>query len=311
MAAPTPIPPNFRIAVVGAGAVGGYYGAKLAHSGRDVHFLMRRDLEHVRKGGLQVRSKQGDFHLEKVECHGDTAEIGPVDLVIIALKATSNAALETLIPPLLKEGTMLLTLQNGLGNEEFLAERFGRERVLGGLCFVCLNRTEPGVIEHIGEGRISIGEFSGAPLPRTHAVAAEFKRAGVACSAVENLAHERWRKLVWNVPFNGLSIVGGGIDVAEILADEDLRYLTRRLMQEVIAAAGALGFLIPEAFVEDNIRKTEGMGAYRPSSLIDFLEGRAVEVEAIWGEPCRRATNAGAEVGRLEMLYHQIRRLCR
>lgn len=299
--------PNYRIAVVGAGAVGGFYGAKLAHIGRDVHFLMRSDLKHVRKGGLRVRSPLGEFHLEKVQCAASTGEIGPVDLVIIALKATANEALEELVPPLLKEDTMLLTLQNGLGNEEFLADRFGAGRVMGGLCFVCLNRIAPGEIEHIGEGRISLGEFAGYPLARTHEVCAEFKRAGIVCSVVENLQKERWRKLVWNVPFNGLSIRGGGIDVAQILESEDLLRLTRQLMHEVIAAAGKLGFEIPASFAEDNIRKTKGMGAYRPSSLIDYLEGREVEVEAIWGEPCRRALNAGAEVGRLEMLYREIR----
>jgi 2-dehydropantoate 2-reductase len=127
--------PNYRIAVVGSGAVGCYYGGKLAQFGRDVHFLMRSDLDHVRKKGLKILSKQGDVHLPKVNCYGSTEEIGPVDLVIIAMKATHNDSLEAVIPPLLKEDTILLTLQNGLGSDEFLAEQFGAERVMGGLCF--------------------------------------------------------------------------------------------------------------------------------------------------------------------------------
>lgn len=303
--------PNYRIAVVGSGAVGCYYGAKLAQFGRDVHFLMRSDLEHVRKRGLKILSKQGDFHLQKVNAYGSTEEIGPADLVIIALKSTANAALDSLIPPLLKPdgSTMLLTLQNGLGNEEYLAERFGAEKVLGGLCFVCLNRIEPGVIHHIGHGRIEMGELSGLPLPRTWEVHGEFKRCGVVCSVAGDLGLSRWRKLVWNVPFNGLSIAGGGIDVGKILADEDLLYLTRALMREIIEIAKHLGYEIPASFADKNIENTKPMGAYLPSSLIDYLEGREVEVEAIWGEPLRRGFNAGAEVGRLEMLYRLIRRL--
>lgn len=303
--------PNFRIAIVGSGAVGCYYGAMLARAGCDVHFLMRRDLRHVRQRGLRIESNHGDFHLAPAHAHATTADIGPCDLVIIALKATSNGALPRLIPPLLKDDTMLLTLQNGLGNEEFLAEHFGAGRVLGGLCFVCLNRTAPGTIRHIGQGTISLGEFARPPLPRTRALAAEFVRSGIDCQLQPDLARERWIKLVWNIPFNGLAIAAGGIDVAQILADPDLAILTRQLMREVIACAGALGHDLPPGMVDDQVEKTHTMGAYRPSSLIDYQEGREVEVEAIWGEPYRRATAAKADAGRLGFLYHQIRRALR
>ena len=304
-------PPCYRYAVVGSGAVGCFYGARLARQGCDVHFLMRRDLEHVRKEGLRIESPEGDFHLPKVNCYGSTEEIGPVDVVLIALKTTSISALDSLIPPLLKEGTVLMTLQNGLGNGTYLAERFGAERVMGGLCFVCLNRTSPGVICHQGYGYVEMGEYSGPSLPRTHAVQKDFESSGVTCKILEDLDLARWRKLIWNVPFNGLSIAGGGIDVSRILADEDLLHLTRQLMGEVIEAAGKLGHDIPESFAEKNIENTRTMGAYRPSSLIDYLENREVEVEAIWGEPLRRGQKAGAGMGRLEMLYHTIRRMVR
>jgi 2-dehydropantoate 2-reductase len=130
----------------------------------------------------------------------------------------------------------------------------------------------------------------------------------VVCSILENLNLARWRKLVWNVPFNGLSILGGGIDVAQILADEDLLALTRQLMREIIRTAKVLGHEIPSSFAADNIERSKSMGDYKPSSMIDFIEGREVEVEAIWGEPFRRGFNAGAEVGRLETVYHLIRR---
>ena len=215
--------PHLRIAIVGAGAIGSYYGAKLAYYGRDVHFLMRSDLAAVRKYGIRVRSKAGNFRVAKVNCYVSTAEIGPVDLVLIALKATSNQDLLELIPPLLHDKTMLLTLQNGFGSDEFLADNFGAERVLGGLCFVCLSRVEPGVIEHYDYGRIALGEYRGYPLPRTHDVAWEFKRCGVTSTVVESLELERWRKLVWNIPFNGLSLTAGGVDTATILADDRLR----------------------------------------------------------------------------------------
>ena len=298
-----------RIAVVGSGAVGSYYGGMLARSGVDVSFLMRADLAMVRERGMTIRTRGEDLHLAKVKAFATTAEIGRCDLVLIALKATANAALEEIIPPLLHERTALLTLQNGLGNEEFLAQRWGAERVMGGLCFVCLNRTAPGVIDHFDHGTISIGEFFGGPQPRTTAIVEAFLQAGIEARAVENLITERWRKLLWNIPFNGLAIAAGGATVADVLADEGLRASARALMSEALDAARRLGHEIPESFADFQIERSHSMGAYRPSSLIDWQLGRAVEVEAIWGEPLRQGRAAGAAMPRLELLYRLLHRL--
>ena len=296
-----------KIAVVGSGAVGSYYGGMLAQAGCDVHFLMRSDLPAVRMAGLTIRTRGESVHLARVSAFATPEEIGPCDLVIIALKATANTALEALIPPLLHERTAVLTLQNGLGNEEFLAQRWGAERVMGGLCFVCLNRTAPGVIEHFDHGTISIGEFVDGPQERTRDLVATFGRAGIEAHVVENLLTERWRKSLWNIPFNGLAITAGGATVAEILADEGLRTSARELMGEAIEAARRLGHEIPESFADFQIERSHSMGAYRPSSMIDWELGRPVEVEAIWGEPLRQGTAAGAAMPRLELLYRLLR----
>ena len=300
---------NLKIAVVGSGAVGSYYGGKLAASGCDVHFLMRGDLEEVKQRGLTLRESPGELRIPSPRVYGSTGEIGRCDLVLIALKTTSNGALETLLPPLLKPDTALVTLQNGLGNEEFLADLFGRERVMGGLCFVCLNRVAPGVIGHYGHGALAIGEFCGGLQPRTHSLVSAFKMAGIDARTTECLARERWRKLVWNVPFNGLAIAAGNVTVDVILADDGLRALTRFLMEEIIGAAAKLGHQFPSGLIEQQIELTLTMGAYKPSSLLDFVAGRAVEVESIWGEPWRRAKEAGASVERLEMLYFLLKKL--
>ena len=301
--------PKFRIAVVGAGAIGSYYGGKLANFGRDVHFLMRSGLPEVRRSGIRIRSKSGNIHVPKVNCYATTQEIGACDLVLIAVKTTANADLLQLIPPLLHETTMLLTVQNGLGNEEFLAEHFGAERVLGGLCFVGLNRIAPGVIEHYEGGRVILAEYSGYPKPRTHDIAWEFKRCGVVCTVGESLGFERWRKLVWNIPFNGLAVAAGGIDTAAIIADEQLRASALALMDEVIAGANACGHALPTAVALKQMKATEAMRAYRPSTLIDFQTGKPLELEAIWGEPLRRATAAGARMPHLQSLYEQLKAL--
>ncbi len=298
--------PNFRIAIVGSGAIGCYYGAKLAQFGRDVHFLMRGDLELVRKRGIRIRGKGENIHVPKVQAYARTEEIGPCGLVIVAVKTTSNTQLPPLITPLLGEETMILTLQNGLGSDEFLAEQFGAERILGGLCFICLNRTAPGVIEHYDYGRVGIGEFGRYPQPRTHDIAWEFKRCGVVCSVVADLALERWRKLVWNIPFNGLSVVAGGIDTARILADDGLRRLAVALMDETIVIANRCGQALPTAVALEQVKRTEAFGEYKPSTLLDYLAGRPLEIEAMWGEPLRRGQAAGVETPRLEMLYRLL-----
>ena len=300
---------NFRIAVVGAGAIGSYYGGKLAYHGCDVHFLVRSGLDEIKRSGIQVRGKKESFRLAKVRAYKTTEAIGPCDLVLIALKATQNELLPELIPPLLHESTALLTLQNGLGNEEFLARQFGAERVMGGLCFICLNRVSPGVIEHFDYGHLTIGEFTGFPKPRTHDIASEFKLCGVVCNVVENLIRERWRKLVWNIPFNGLSLIAGGITTQDILQDDSLRLSTLGLMDEVIDAAGRCGNDLPANVALEQMKRTETMGPYKPSTLLDFEAGRTLEVEAIWGEPLRRAQAAGGSMPRLEQLYAVLKSL--
>lgn len=296
-----------RIAVVGSGAVGCYYGGRLAQHGHEVHFLLRSDYDHVKQHGLKIRSVHGDFALPQVSCHRSTAEIGPCDLVIIAMKATANEALLELLPPLLHEKTMILTLQNGLGSDDFLARHFGSAHVLGGLCFVCIYRLAPGEIHHIAQGQIALGEHSGAPQVRTEALATEFRRCGIQCQVEPSLITARWKKLVWNIPFNGLSIAAGNKDTAAILADPVLEKRVRDLMREIIETAGRLGHAIPLSLIDDMIERTRTMSSYKPSSLIDFLAGSEVELEAIWGEPVRLAAAAGIAMPEVERLYEELK----
>ncbi len=298
-----------KIAVIGSGAVGCYYGGLLARAGRDVHFLMRADLAAVKANGLTIETRGETVKIPNVNAFATTPEIGPCALVIVALKATANAALEDLLPPLLGPETVVLTLQNGLGNEEFISERWGAERTMGALCFVCLNRTAPGVIEHYDHGTFSVGEYRHPATARTEAIASAFREAGIEATAVENLVTERWRKLLWNIPFNGLAITAGGATVADVLADDDLRLLARRLMDEALDAARRLGHEIPDEFADWQIERSYSMGAYKPSSMLDWQARRPVEVEAIWGEPWRQGIAAGASMARLETLYRLLKNL--
>lgn len=300
-----------RIAIVGAGAIGLYYGGRLALAGQDVHFLARSELAVLRERGLRLREGDRDERLHPVQAYGRSEDIGPVDLVFVTLKTTANPVLPSLLRPLVGPQTVLVTLQNGLGNEELLAREFGSARVLGGLCFIASTRTGPGEVTCYHPGSISLGEFQGPASPRSRALAELLGRAGVVCRATESLREARWRKLVWNIPFNGLTIAAGGIPTDQVCADEALAREVRALMTEVRGAAAALGHVIPASFADEQFHGTPPMGAYQPSSLVDFLAGRPVEVEAIWGEPLRFAQAAGAQMPRLELLYALLRRLTR
>ena len=302
-------PPRPRIGVVGSGAMGCYYGARLAQRGEDVTFLMRGDLAAVRERGLSIRSCAGDFALGEVAAFGSSAEMGACDLVVVALKSTANGALASLLPPLLHAGTVVVTLQNGLGNEAALGKQHRDEQVLGGVCFVCINRVGPGQIEHLSGGEVALGEYVGGPRGRTEAIGELLRASGIPCRVEASLAAVRWKKLAWNIPFNGLAIREGGITTADILADGGLAAEARALAEEAVGAAGALGHALPQGWAEHQIERTWEMGPYRPSSMIDYVEGRPVEVESIWGEPLRQALGAGAAVPRMEALYGDIVRL--
>ncbi|HKI52300.1 MAG TPA: 2-dehydropantoate 2-reductase, partial [Geothermobacteraceae bacterium] len=225
-----------RIAVVGAGALGLYYGAMLQRAGHEVRFLLRRDLQAIGRSGLQVRSIDGDFHLPRVAGYATSHAIGSVDLVLVGLKTFANQTMVDLVAPLVDSTTAILTLQNGLGNEELLADAFGVDAVLGGIAFLCANRGEPGTVLHLGEGRIRLGEAKGELSERAATLARLFSLAGVPCEAVADLQRARWEKLVWNIPFNGLCALTGK-DVTELLAHPPCARLVEKIMREVVTAA--------------------------------------------------------------------------
>jgi 2-dehydropantoate 2-reductase len=286
-----------------------YYGAKLAQSGVPVTFLARRDLAHLQKHGVQIRCPYGDFHLQPVRAFGSSEEIGPVDLVLVCLKTTANADLKKLIPPLLSPNTVVCTLQNGLGNEEFLATIAGKERVLGGVCHVCVSRPEPGVARNLACTDIKFSDLSGGDTPRARSLAKIFSAAGVGCTVAPSIGSARWYKLVWNVPFNGLGIAGGpgGRNTHQVLEDPSLLQEAKDLMAEVLAASARLGYPQDPNLIEKEITRTRTMGHYKSSSQLDWEAGKPVELESIWGEALRQGTAAGVPMPHLQKLYDHLK----
>lgn len=293
-----------RIAVIGSGALGLYYGALLQHAGNDVRFLLRRDYDAIMRTGLNVTSPNGNIRLDRVQGFLATTEIGEVDLVLVGLKAFANDQLVELSAPLIHGSTAILTLQNGLGNEELLADAFGAERVLGGVAFLCANRGAPGTVHHLGQGAICIGEYGGGLSARGAAFAAMFNAAGIRCELVADLLKARWEKLVWNIPFNGLCALTGRT-TDRLLDCAETRQLVGELMHEVVIGANAQPLSAPidgGRFIPRMLELTAGMGNYRPSMMIDRLEGHPLELDAIYRLPLERAAARGVEMMRVRML---------
>jgi len=202
---------------------------------------------------------------------------------------------------------VILVLLNGHGNEERLAELFGAQRVLGGMAFVCINRVGPGRISHTDHGVIRLGDFTPpGRSPRAERIAALFNASRIKCEVLDDLRWGRWQKLTWNIPFNGL---GATFDLTtdRLIGSDDGRRMVADLIREVIAAARADGVELPESLVETQINNTTTMGPYRSSMQVDRQEGRPMEVEAILGEPLRRAHAHGVATPILEGLYRAAR----
>ncbi|MGA7953788.1 MAG: putative 2-dehydropantoate 2-reductase [Gloeobacterales cyanobacterium] len=297
--------------IIGTGAVGGFYGACLQRAGFEVHFLVHSDYEHVRQHGLVIESKEGNFTLPIVHAYQDVREIPTTDVIIIALKATQNNLLANLLPPLVKDNSVILVLQNGLGVEEEIAQIVRNEPIIGGLCFLCSNKIGPGHIRHIDYKAITLAKYAagyqvcGITEEMAH-LAQDFKEADIPITLFEDLWIARWKKLVWNIPYNGLSVVLNAT-TQELMANINSRDLVEQLMKEVLLGAQTSNRSIPETFIQEMLDHTEKMEPYRTSMKIDYDEHRPMEVEAILGNPLRSARDKGIELSQVSMLYQQLK----
>ncbi len=298
-------------AIIGTGALGGYYGICLHRSGRDVHFLLHSDADFVKENGLVLTEKDGPDNVYNVKAYGDVREMPACDVAIVALKTTANCILPEILPQVVKPDGVVLVLQNGLGVEDAAAQVAGPDRVYGGLCFLCSNKTGPGRIHYVDYGHISMGRYrpdgnDAPPGDTLRAIAADFEGAGIDVELMENLEAARWRKLVWNIPYNGLSVILR-TTTDRLMADPSTRGLVERVMREVVALAAARGHTIEDAFVQKMMDYTDRMTPYRTSMMIDFDLGRPLEIDAIYGEPLRRGESAGGSAPLIRMIYDMLR----
>ncbi|MCD5975457.1 putative 2-dehydropantoate 2-reductase [Pseudomonas quasicaspiana] len=302
-----------RIGIIGTGAIGGFYGVMLARAGFDVHFLLRSEFDAVARDGLCVKSAvHGELVLNPVQAYSCAADMPPCDWLLIGAKSTSNAALTPAILQAAAPGARVLVLQNGLAVEDSLRAGLPDSlNLLGGLCFICVHRSGPGKVVHQALGGVNLGYHSGpaADAAARQAIVEQgaglFHAAGLDSQAMVNLQQARWQKLVWNIPYNGLSaLLQAGTEA--LMTDSHTRALILTLMNEVVRGAEACGHVLPEGYAHHLFAMTEKMPDYQPSMYLDYKEQRPLELDAIYIQPLSAATQAGCDMPQVRMLYQAL-----
>lgn len=295
-----------RYGIIGTGAVGGYYGGRLALAGHKVHFLLHGDYDYVSANGLSVDSCDGSFRLPRVNAWHSSALMPQCDVVLVCLKTTNNHLLASLLPPLLHDGTLVVLIQNGIGPEADLQTVFPHLNIAAGLAFICSYKVGPGHISHQAYGNITIGCYSCAETPVVRQLVSDLKASGVGASVVD-YAEARWKKAVWNMPFNGMTVA---LDTStdRLLANPATCQLIREQMTEVIGAARALGVnRIDETFADKMMRNTQAMAPYSPSMKLDYDNRRPMEIYYLYTRPIEEARSVGYDMPRLAMLEAELK----
>ena len=295
-----------RYGIIGVGAIGGYYGSKLAHSGKEVHFLSHSDYQFVKERGMQVDSCDGSFHLFPVNVYQHPTDMPQCDVVIVGLKTTNNHLLAELLPPLLHEGTVVVLIQNGIGVEADVQKMFPEVQLIAGLAFICSAKTEPGHVNHQCYGSINLANYSCRDEARFAEILEDFTNAGIVAASVP-YDEARWKKAVWNMPFNGMT-VALNTQTDLLLKNLATRKLIYDQMMEVIGAAQHLGVTgLDQSFADKMIQMTDEMTPYSPSMKLDYDFHRPMEIHYLYTRPIEIAEASGYQMPKLKMLEAELK----
>ncbi|MBO5768373.1 MAG: putative 2-dehydropantoate 2-reductase [Bacteroidales bacterium] len=295
-----------RYAIVGVGGIGGYYGGRLAQSGQEVHFLCRSDYQHIKEHGLKVESVKGDFHLTQVNAYNDAKQMPPCDVILVCTKTLSNHQLKEILPSLVHQDSLVILVQNGLGMEQTLAQALPDIKIAGATAFICSFKVGQGHIRHAEYGELSLSPYHACVADSLKQVALDLQQAGIPTQYVDDLNYLRWKKLVWNIPYNGLTVLMNA-STDKLTFDADSRPLLQDLMREVIEAAAACGATIPFDFIDKMIASTEKMTPYSPSMKLDYEASRPMEIDTMYTCPILTARAAGYEMKKTAVLEQQLR----
>lgn len=299
-----------KILIIGAGAIGGFYGAKLAEAGAEVSIICRSDYEFIKENGFTIKSHwhAKEFNFKPHRVLRNTAEYNDkADFILVTTKVLPEISTIDLIKPTLHKESSIVLLQNGIHIEKPITTAFPNNHLISILAFIGVSRVAIGKIHHQDYGRLVIGDFPGNSLlevsQKTKIFIDLLKKSGVPCDIRPEIQKERWRKLVWNAAFNPISVLAGGIDTRKILDNKNVKILAENVMQEVAILAKADGYELPEDIIASNIKLTEEMKPYKTSMLLDFEAKRPMEVEAILGNAIRFAKEKSITTPYLSTIY--------
>jgi len=304
----SPLPDRMRIAVMGSGAVGGYFGARLAAAGADVTFVARGEhLRAMQHHGLRITSAQGPLEVRSTFVAAPD-QAAPVDLVLFSVKSQDTESAARALGPLMGSHTLVLSLQNGVDNADKIARLWGHDRSLAGVAYVVARVAAPGLIEHEGGGQIVLGSLHAASEVNARAAQAILTHAKISSDVRADIRAVLWRKLAWNAPFCALSCLLR-MTVGEILASASLESLVRGCAEEVLDAARCHGLELPASTVDEVLSSSGPLGHVRTSMLNDLEAGKPLEHEALNGIVVRTLQQSGRRGPINEILYAALRRI--
>lgn len=291
-----------NILILGSGGIASLYGSMMQRKGFSVSLYVRRNSQEI-AAGIQVDSVWGNhfFVPENAFTEIDFSAYRP-DLIISSLKALPEIRLEKILKGL-PEKIPVLLLQNGIGLEEEFSELFPKNPVFAGLAFVCSNRHSTVYVNHLDYGQITVSPFRSSDMDLAEKIHALFKDSDVPCEISPDYRLARWKKLMWNVPFNPLSVLCGGVSTKEILDNPNTLSLVRKIMQEVLKTAHSLNIPLKDSQPEEFIEMTSRMKPYKTSMLLDFENRRPMEIDVILGNTLKFAGQAGLELPHINTMY--------
>lgn len=295
-----------KYAIIGTGAIGGYYGGLLAKAGREVHFLLHSDYDYVCEHGLQVDSCDGNYHVDSPHAYRDTRDMPVCDVVIVALKTTANRQLPEMLAPITAPSTLVLLIQNGIGMEADLAKAMPQAQLLGGVAYICTLKTGPGHITHMFNGQLFVGSYSCRDKARLGLMMDEFSASGIKAKT-EDYERMRWKKAIWNMPFNGMTAAMRAETAGSLIANSSMAELIGRMMAEIIRAAQACGAEgIDRRYAQQMIEMTRVMPHFASSMKFDLDHNRPMELYYLYRRPIEEARKHGCEMPLISMLAAEL-----
>lgn len=294
-------------AVIGMGAVGGYYGCRLAQAGKRVHFLMRSDYAYVKEHGYEVDSYLGSFHLDQLHLYDRAEQMPPCDVVFVALKTTANHLLPQLLPPLLKPDTLVVLVQNGIGVEADVQQMFPCLQLAAGVAFINCAKSGPGRLIHRGYGHITLANYSCRDPRRLEQVAADFNQSGVRAQ-LGDYNETRWRKAILNLATNGVTVLLNA-RCDQLIAHPASRQLVYDLMVEGVHAAQACGVTALTEDFADQLLASTARTVFATSMKYDFDHHQPMEVQYLYTRPLQEAAAHGCQLPKLSLVEQQLRYL--